>query len=232
MQVHKLINHPIDSNCFVLEGDIDNRCIVIDPGTEDCAELFSLLEKRSLKPQYVFLTHEHIDHIIGCKTLKERYPEALLVCSDLCASNLNDTRFNLSRFAEQFTPHENFPEADLYYSDKLVINWQGAKAQFFKEMGHSPGSSHALIGNCLFVGDTYICHYKTTTTLPGASKQELLKTFECLINDFNDEKLTVYPAHFDSCTPKEMKTELEPQLENIRKIVERKKTAASHQLNK
>ena len=222
MQVHKIINNPVDSTCFVLEGDIDNRCIVIDPGTEDCAELFSLLEEKKLIVQYIFLTHEHIDHIIGCKTLKERYPEAQLVCSDLCAQNLNDTRLNLSRFAEQFTPHDNFPEADMFYSDKLVVKWQGVTARFFKAMGHSQGTSHALIGNSLFVGDTYIYHYKTTTTLPGASKQELVKTFESLLNNYTDENLTVYPAHFNSCTPKDMRDELMPQVEKIRAILRKK----------
>lgn len=222
MQVHRLINHPVDSNCFVLEGDIDNRCIVIDPGTEDCQELFNFLEERKLTVQYIFLTHEHIDHIIGCKALKEHYPEAQLVCSDLCAANLNNTRYNLSRLAEQFTPRNSFPEPDLVYSDELVIKWQGMKAQFFKAMGHSPGSSHALIDNCLFVGDTYIYHYKTTTTLPGSSKQELVKTFESLMNDFNDENITVYPAHFDPCTPEEMKDELMSQADKVRAILQRK----------
>ncbi len=222
MLVHQIINHPVDSNCFVLEGDIDNRCIVIDPGTEDCCELFALLGEGNLDVQFVFLTHEHIDHIIGSKTLKERYPTAQLVCSDMCAQNLNDTRMNLSRFAEQFTPHDCFPEPDLVYSDELVIKWQGLKARFFKAMGHSQGSSHALIGDSLFVGDTYIYHYKTTTTLPGASKQELVKSFESLINDFNDENITVYPAHFDSCTPKEMKEELLPQAEKMMAILRKK----------
>lgn len=222
MIVHKIVNHPVDSTCFVLEGDIDNRCIVIDPGTEDCCELLTLLDERKLTVQYIFLTHEHIDHIIGCKALKERYPEALLLCSDMCARNLNNTRMNLSRLAEQFTPRDSFPEADLAYTDELLICWQGMRARFFKAMGHSQGSSHALIGNCLFVGDTYIYHYKTTTTLPGASKQELVKTFESLINDFNDENITVYPAHFDSCTPKEMKEELLPQAEKMRAILRKK----------
>ena len=222
MQVHRLINHPVDSNCFVLEGDIDNRCIVIDPGTEDCKELFTFLEERKLTVQYIFLTHEHIDHIIGCKALKEHYPKAQLVCSDLCAKNLNDTRMNLSRLAEQFTPRNSFPKADLVYTEKLDTKWQGIKACFFKATGHSPGSSHALIGSSLFVGDTYIYHYKTTTTLPGASKQELVKTFESLIDDFQDEKITVYPGHFDSCTPAEMREELLPQAEKMRNILKKK----------
>lgn len=222
MQVHRLINQPVDSNCFVMEGDIDNRCIVIDPGTEDCRELFAFLDEKKLTVQYVFLTHEHIDHIIGGKALKERYPEARLICSDLCAENLNNTRFNLSRLAELFTPRDSFPKPELTYSDQLVLDWQGEKAVFFKAMGHSLGSSHALIGNCLFVGDTYIYHYKTTTTLPGSSKPKLVKTFESMINDFTDNDIIVYPGHFDACTVSEMKKEIEPQLANIKRIIERK----------
>lgn len=42
------------------------------------------------------------------------------------------------------------------------------------------------------------------------------------MNDFNDENITVYPAHFDSCTPAEMKEELTPQIEKIRAILRKK----------
>ncbi len=220
--VHRIINSPVDSNCFVVVSDTGDRCIVIDPGTEDCRELLSFLGSHQLQVQYIFLTHEHIDHIIGCRTLKEHCPGAKLVCSDLCARNLNDTRLNLSRFAEQFTPHDNFPQADMVYADELTVDWQGQTARFFKATGHSQGSSHAIIGNCLFVGDTYIHHYKTTTTLPGASKPELVNTFESLVNDFQDEHLVVYPAHFESCTPGEMKKELLPQIVKLRQILDRK----------
>ena len=223
MQVHRLINHPIDSNCFVLEGDIDNRCIVIDPGTEDCVELFAFLDERKLTVQYIFLTHEHIDHIIGCKALKERYPEAQLICSDLCAAHLNDTRYNLSRFAEQFTPRDSFPEADLVYSEELNVEWQGVNARFFKAMGHSQGSSHALVNNCLFVGDTYIFQYKTTTTLPGSSKRELVKAFESLIGMQESDAITVYPGHFGSCSISDMRKEILPQLANLRRLLEKKR---------
>lgn len=222
MQVHCIVNSPVDSNCFVVVGDVDNNCIVIDPGTEDCEELLSFLETHSFNPQYIFLTHEHIDHIIGCKTLKEHYPQAKIVCSDFCAQNLNDTRFNLSRFAEQFTPRDCFPQPELTYTDCLTIDWQGVDAVFFKAKGHSQGSSHALIGNCLFVGDTFIYHYKTTTTLPGSSKQELVKTFESLMNEFQDESIVVYPGHFDSCTPAEMRDELMPQSEKMKAILRKK----------
>jgi glyoxylase-like metal-dependent hydrolase (beta-lactamase superfamily II) len=223
MQVHRIINSPVDSNCFVLVGDIDNNCIVIDPGTEDCRELLAFLDNRCLQVQYVFLTHEHIDHIIGCKTLKEHYPKAKLICSDLCAQNLNNTRINLSRFAEQFTPRDGFPEPELTYSNRLSLEWQGEQAVFFKAMGHSQGSSHALIGNCLFVGDTFICKYKTTTTLPGSSKKDLVLTFKYLLQNGYGKAAIVFPGHFGSCSPEEMKKEVEPQIENIKRIVDRKK---------
>ena len=217
MQVHRLINSPVDSNCFVLVGEVDSNCIVIDPGTEDCQELLAFLDAHGLQVQYIFLTHEHIDHIIGCKALKERYPQAKLICSDLCAQNLNNTRLNLSRFAEQFTP-----EPELTYTDYLSFEWQGVQATFFKAMGHSQGSSCALIDVCLFVGDTFIYHYKTTTTLPGAARQDLVKTFDSLLNDFCNESILVYPGHFDFCKLSEMKKELLPQSIKIKRILERK----------
>ena len=222
MQVHRLINSPVDSNCFVVVGELDSNCIVVDPGTEDCSELLAFLSNHLLQVQFIFLTHEHIDHIIGCKALKEHFPQAKLVCSDLCAKNLNDTRLNLSRFAEQFAPRDSFPEPELTYSDKLVMDWQGEEVSFFKALGHSQGSSHAMIGKCLFVGDTYIYQYKTTTTLPGASKPDLVKTFESLLNDFKDESIVVYPGHFGECSLVEMKSEVMPQLAKFKRLLSNK----------
>lgn len=222
MQVHRLINSPVDSNCFVIVGNNDNSCIVIDPGTENCEELLAFIESHNLSVQYCFLTHEHIDHIIGCNVLKKHYPQVKLVCSDLCAKNLNNTRFNLSRLEEHFTSRDSFPFPDLTYSNKLMFEWQGEKVLFLKAMGHSQGSSIALIGENLFVGDTFIYHYKTTTTLPGASRRDLVETFDSLLNDFCNESIIVYPGHFDSCKLSEMKKELLPQSIKIKRILERK----------
>ena len=223
MQVHRLINSPIDSNCFVVVGNDDNNCIVIDPGTENCEELLLFLDTHQLSVQYIFLTHEHVDHTIGCKTLKEHYPQAKIVCSDLCAQNLNNTRFNLSRLEVHYTPRDNFPIPEVTYSEKLILDWKSINVTFFKAKGHSPGSSHALIDKCLFVGDTYINHYKTTTTLPGGNKRELVQTFETLLNDYNDDVIIVYPGHFGLCTLSEMKNEIQTLLLNLKIKLEKKK---------
>lgn len=221
MQVYHIFNKPVDSTCWVVVGDVDKKCIVIDPGTEDCRELLALLDEHQLKVQYIFLTHEHIDHIIGCKVLKERY-DCQLICSDACAENLNNTRFNLSRLAEYFTPRDKFPLPDITYTDVLTLCWNGTKVVLSKLLGHSLGSSLVQIGKCLFVGDTFIHGFKTTTTLPGSSKPDLVKSFERLLNDFTDDEIVVYPGHFDTCSLQEMKREILPQLEKTKEIVKRK----------
>lgn len=222
MRVIRVINSPVDSTCYVVASEVDNVCVVIDPGTEDCKGLFACLEDNHLNVEYIFLTHEHIDHIIGCKVLKERDPDAKLVCSDLCSENLNDTRYNLSRLAENFTPRNNFPNPDIVYDNWWTTMWQGENMMFRKLEGHSKGSSIAQIGKNLFVGDTFIYQYKTTTTLPGASKVDMVKAFEHLLNNYSDKDIVVYPGHFASCSLQDMKAEIKPQLEMMKMIVLKK----------
>ena len=215
MEVYRLINQPVDSNCFVIIGELDNTCIVVDPGTEDCKNLFSLLNKYNLEVKYVYITHEHIDHIIGCVTLKQQY-NYKLICSDQCASLLNNSRYNLSRIAEQFTEKTSFPVADIVFSDKLMINWQNCSIYFYKMLGHSEGSSMAQIGNEIFVGDTIIKAYKTVTTLPGGSKKNLLFSLERLLINFDNPDMIVNFGHFESCTMMELIPEIKEQISYLK----------------
>ena len=219
MLIHSIINHPVDSTCFIVASDSDSTCIVVDPGTQDCQELFRLLDDRSLVVQYIYLSHEHIDHIIGCKRLKELFPQAKLVCSANCAKRLNNTRYNLSRFAEQFVPIDGFPEPEITFDDSITITWNGVEVLLHSLPGHSEGSSIMKIGNDLFVGDTFIFHFKTTSTLPGSSRVDLIKAFTYLLTAFTDNSIIVHPGHFEQCTLAEMKLEIVPQLEKIKKLV-------------
>ena len=78
--IERILNKPIDSNCFVIHALGKHSCIIIDPGTEDCEDLIRFLKSKYLIPEYIFLTHEHFDHIWGIKKLKETY-SCKLICS-------------------------------------------------------------------------------------------------------------------------------------------------------
>lgn len=222
MFVDRVINTPVDSNCFVLSQENSNKCIVIDPGTEDCRELIDLLHSKGLMVQYIFLTHEHIDHIIGLKVLYDSY-DCKLICSDLCAGYLNNTRYNLSRMAEQFTPRDSFPVADIVFENTIQVVWNNNKVTFCKMQGHSEGSAIAFVDNQLFVGDTIIKAYRTTTTLPGGSKKDLINSFEMILKEYASPDILVHFGHFESCTMGELKSEIEAQICFFKEKLEKKR---------
>jgi hydroxyacylglutathione hydrolase len=95
--VERILNKPIDSNSFVIYTKENKSCILIDPGTEDSADLIFFIENNNLQPEFIFLTHEHFDHIWGVNKLKDIY-NSRIVCSGDCASKIVDIKKNMSVF--------------------------------------------------------------------------------------------------------------------------------------
>ena len=77
---------------YVLEEN--NHLILIDPCIIDIR-----LENKTV--DYIFLTHEHYDHISGVNYWKEKC-EAEVVCSNICAEKIESSRKNLSRYFDAF----------------------------------------------------------------------------------------------------------------------------------
>ena len=83
LKVVRIINQPVTSNCFLLyDREVNNDCLVVDPGSEYPDELEQLLRDLNLYPKYILLTHEHFDHIWGCNYLVEKY-HSKIICSVL-----------------------------------------------------------------------------------------------------------------------------------------------------
>ena len=85
MKIFHIISNLISSNMYVLEEN--NHLILIDPCIIDIR-----LENKTV--DYIFLTHEHYDHISGVNYWKEKC-EAEVVCSNICAENIE-------KFQEKF----------------------------------------------------------------------------------------------------------------------------------
>ena len=74
MEVKSFTFNDYQENTYVLiSGD---KCIIIDPGNYSEEENFlikSFIDERSLKPQYILITHAHIDHVLGIDFLSKEY---------------------------------------------------------------------------------------------------------------------------------------------------------------
>ena len=191
--IQQVRNKPIDSNSFLIYSDINNSCIIIDPGTEDCENLISNVKEKNLRPEYIFLTHEHFDHIWGVNALKDTF-ELKLVCSKICSTKIVDKKKNLSLFYNQ-VGFETY-SADIYFEElDYQINWNEIKIEALKTPGHSDSSVCFLVGNNLFTGDTIIKDQKTIVKLPTGNKLKLVQSLSILNKRFKSLNPTIYPGH-------------------------------------
>ena len=135
-----------EGNCYVCaEGD---RAVVIDPCHPQGPA--SLLEERGLVPEWILLTHEHCDHMLGLETLRRKYPDAPVLCSGACDAGLRNKHLNMSAMMEVYLtfkgkPGAHYPPfvcapADQTFEDEYTMTWQGHTLRLTPLPGHTPGS--------------------------------------------------------------------------------------------
>ena len=193
LSIKRILNKPIDSNSFVIYSQQNSSCIIVDPGTEDCFNLIKFIEERNLKPEYIFLTHEHFDHIWGVRKLKELY-DAKIVCSTDCALRIIDKKKNMSVFYNQVgfeTFNANITIEEIGH--RLI--WNSNLIQFINAPGHTQASICISIRDVLFTGDTIIKSLKTIVKLPSDNKQLLVRSLEKIFSRFDKKSILAYPGH-------------------------------------
>lgn len=193
MVIDRIINNPIDSNSFVIYKEGNTGCIVVDPGTSDCSDLLLFLDNHRLKPEYIFLTHEHFDHIWGVNRLKEIY-YCKTICSRNCAEKIVDIKKNMSVFFNQ-TGFKSYPADILIENIEYSLTWEGLKFEFIVSKGHTEGSMCIYGGSRLFSGDTIIKDHKTVVKFPGGNKGDLQKSLNLIFSKFEGQNVCVCPGH-------------------------------------
>ena len=192
IKIHRIINYPVPSNCYIISSSDNDSCIVIDPGTADNSDLINFIEGNKLSIQYVLLTHEHFDHCLGVNSLQNNY-QFKLICSEKTASGVRSNRLNLSKYFEGVTPFEiNMPCK--YISEKDSLQFNNCTILFMETPGHSPGSICIKIGEAIFTGDMFLNTIKTPVNLPNCNKSDYLNSLQ-KINSTIKINTTIYPGH-------------------------------------
>ncbi len=198
-------NAPIDEVTYIVADRAHEECIVIDASNSDM--LLQVLSDLSLIPSMVLLTHEHIDHINAVNALVERY-QVRILCQEMCAANIKDSRKNLAAFLEALLEFHGYKDSSRYasfksyrilspaetYKDELSFDWHGISITLKAMPGHSAGGTSIQIGDALFTGDNLLANVKTCTVLPGGSKKAFLEVTAPLLKAYPSD-LKVYPGH-------------------------------------
>jgi glyoxylase-like metal-dependent hydrolase (beta-lactamase superfamily II) len=177
MEIRRYESGLLSSNMYVIVEE--NHAIVIDP-FDDIGPATGLVI------DCILLTHEHYDHISGVNLWKEK-TGAPVLCSKICAENIQDPKKNLANHFKEFCELqtwmmlEEIPSSDPEYSctadqmfeDEMDLNWQGHTFILFEIPGHSLGSIGILLdGTEFFSGDSLMEKSEIELRLPGGSRKK------------------------------------------------------------
>ncbi|WP_296967160.1 MBL fold metallo-hydrolase [uncultured Eubacterium sp.] len=178
-------------------GSMDNNCsLIIDEKTNqsalvDCNEfsqkMIDMIGDTDLK--YILLTHGHFDHIIGVKSVKEKYG-AQVVISKEDEPMLNSAKLSLAVFCN--APQNNV-DADIIVKDGDEITLGEIKIKVMATPGHTSGSVCYIAENCIFSGDTLFYCSCGRTDFPSGSPEQMMSSLQKLKALDGDYK--VYTGH-------------------------------------
>jgi glyoxylase-like metal-dependent hydrolase (beta-lactamase superfamily II) len=169
----KLVVGIYQANCYILGHKESGEGLVIDPGGE-VPHILNEITKSGLKIKYIFLTHNHMDHIGGAADLKEKSGAPLLIHA-LDAPGL------------RVRPDRPLQEGDSFQLGTYTIS-------VIHTPGHSAGGICLHAPGAVFTGDTLFAGSIGRTDFPGGSHQKLLEGVMKKIFPLGDE-LRVYPGH-------------------------------------
>lgn len=196
IRIKTMVVGMVATNCYLVYNNETKRAAIVDPG-DSAGEIASKCTELGIKPEAIFLTHGHFDHMMAAGELKERYKIPVIACEkelDL----LSDGRKNLveNYFRQPFSlkPDRTVKEGD-------VVEAAGFSWKVLETPGHTIGSCCYYIESehVLFSGDTLFQLSYGRTDLPTGSGRSMVGSVTRLLREL-PEDTQVFPGHMDSTT--------------------------------
>lgn len=198
MRLWRFVCNPYAENTYVVA--VGERAWVIDPGFYTAAEqrrFFELVEAEGLVVEAIYLTHAHIDHILGVKWLRD------LTGAPLYYTQQEEVVWShapvwASMMGLSYVPSSS-ADAWLVPNRALLLGTEAVEVLFVP--GHSPGhvayyfpaSKEVISGDVLFRGS--IGNYQ----LPLADYDTLMHSLRHVLLPLGDE-VVVWPGHGEKTT--------------------------------
>ena len=197
MKLQTFVLSPFQSNCYVLSETDENGAptVVIDPGDLDVKRVMDYVSEHQYQVQAVWLTHGHIDHVMGVDVIRKAYDIPAYVHAadmDLWQSLPNDA----ARWLGKQVPALNAPDGFLEEGDTLACGNLSFKV--WHTPGHSRGSVCLIGEEVAITGDTLFAQGVGRTDLPGGSFTELSHSLKRLLT--LADNVRIYPGHMGTST--------------------------------
>lgn len=186
--------NPFQENTYIIYTET-GACTIIDPGCQTFDEqqtLFDFIQSHQLIPKAVWLTHAHIDHVLGLEFCTRKFG---------IKAWLTPAEVSQLKAVEVYAP--NYGVFNFQTTEELEILIPNAKLKVDKEEftvlnvpGHSPGHVafyHGASGQ-IWGGDVLFRQSIGRTDLPGGNFQQLEFSIRNQLYTLPPET-TVYPGH-------------------------------------
>ena len=200
MMTHCLTHDGGLANTYVLQEN-EREYVVIDPSDYDI--LKDCVVEFSGKICYVFLTHEHWDHIAGLNQLRNEC-DVKVYSTTYCSKAIQSEKLNLSKYSSVLHKENAGIEmpfvcegADTVFSGEFQLQIGNSKIKLIETPGHSPGSCCIRIGKRLFAGDTVLECVEDIFRMPRHDLTVYRERTLPLLKKMNVENkdLVLYPGH-------------------------------------
>lgn len=185
-----LTNGMFMENCYLVGCPETSDAVLIDPGEE--ADLFlSRLAHENLNLKAVWLTHGHLDHVLGVARIIEETGAKLFLHPDdstmYKAIQVQAANYGITVEAEPPTPDHDLADGD-------TVRVGNCEFEVLHVPGHSRGGVAFFGDGVVFVGDSIFAGNIGRTDLPGGDTETLLASIRDRLLTLPEETV-VYPGH-------------------------------------
>lgn len=200
IQLQKFTFNLFSENTYVLWDDVTLESAIIDPGCSDSSEekeLEQFIIDNDLSVKYLINTHCHIDHILGCEFVKNKF-NPIYYAPELDIPLLQNAKMQASFVGMDFSisllPNE-------YIAENIKLYLGKSELRFLFTPGHTPGEYCIYIPDiksCI-TGDVLFNDSIGRTDLWGGNYDVLIKSINEKLLSLADETI-IFPGHGDLST--------------------------------
>jgi glyoxylase-like metal-dependent hydrolase (beta-lactamase superfamily II) len=173
LAVVQLPNGQFVENCWLLADTISGEAVMIDPG-EDAGMFLGQLTARRWTLQAIWLTHAHIDHVMGVRAVKAA--TGVPVHLHPLDRPLYESLPTQASWFGLKAPPAPPPDGELAEGDVVHVGRYGFEVRHTP--GHSPGSVSFVGEGRVFGGDVLFNGSVGRTDLPGGDHPTLMASLQ------------------------------------------------------
>ena len=189
MRIVQIPNGQFVENCYLVVDERAGECAIVDPG-EEAGLILHKLAATSAKPVAIWLTHAHIDHVLGVpRVAAETGVPVWLHAAD---RPLYDAVPEQAQWFGLAAPALPPPDRTFAHGDTVRVGELAFGVRHTP--GHSPGSVSLVGPGVVLSGDVLFAGSIGRTDLPGGDFDTLIASIERELLSLPDATI-VYTGH-------------------------------------